>query len=384
MTASGPVPQGAPSGQRPILAWQPRFTVRLRLTLIYAAFLVVSAIMVAVLIYLVMRYVPDYPLTSAQDPSLPVPSRGEILRALVSMSGGAIGLIAVVGLAGGWFLAGRVLRPLQRINAAARLAASGDLDHRLGLGGRSDEFKDLADTFDALLDRLQDQLLEQRRFAANASHELRTPQAVTKMMLEVAMADPANQDYAELTRRLHHTNERGIDIVTTLLMLADLDNQPLRTQPVDLAAAAASAIDDLLPEASARGVTLRPELEPCTVDADPVLVGHVVGNLLQNAIRHNLPYGGWVVVRTVAGREGASGQVVVSNTGEVVPHDAVAHFVEPFVRGRGRLAAGSSGSGGHGLGLALVARAVQVHGGELELVARPEGGLTVTARLPSA
>jgi two-component system sensor histidine kinase VanS len=375
--------QSSPSSTA-ILGWRPRLTVRLRLTLSYAAFLVISAAAVSALIYLVMRYVPDYPLTSAQEPGLPVASRGEILDTLLTVCGVAIALLAVIGLGGGWILAGRMLRPLQQINHAARLAATGSLDHRLGLSGRNDEFKELGDTFDDMLDRLQRSFHEHQRFAANASHELRTPQTITKMMLEVAMSDPSNQDYGELTRRLHETNERGIAIVRTLLTLADLDSQPVPVQRVELASAASAAVEDLILEADSRGVRVRTDLDPCEVTGNPLLIHQLVTNLMQNAVRHNTATGGSVSIRTSADPLNAGmAQLVISNTGEVIAKDSVSRMIEPFVRGRTRLAGAGGRREGHGLGLALVSRIVAAHQGTLKLSAQPTGGLTVTVGLPS-
>ncbi|MFF0340098.1 sensor histidine kinase [Kribbella sp. NPDC004875] len=358
-----------------LITWRPRLTVRLRLTLSYAGLLVISGAVVACIIWLVFRIVPNYPLTAANPRDLRgglPPSRGEILDLVVKLSAGALGFLAIVGLAGGWFLAGRMLRPLQEITAAARRAGSGSLDHRIGLTGMRDEFTELSDTFDQMLDRLQRSFEQYRRFAANASHELRTPHAVMKTMLDVAQADPEHQDVPELVKRLAETNQRGIDIVEALLSLTALNNRNTLDEageldPVDLSAVLRSAWPALSAEATAAGVTLASELAESVVEGNDVLLRQVLTNLVQNAIRH----GGGSVEVTVRG-----GELVVRNDGDLLDPERVRTFTEPFTKDRYRA--------GHGLGLALVSRIVEVHRGRLELVANPGGGLTVTVVLPEA
>jgi len=355
----------------PLITWRPRLTVRLRLTLSYAGLLVVAGTVVAFVIYAVMRLVPNYPLTAANPrDQQPVPTRGEILETVVTLSAYALGFLAIVGLVGGWVLAGRMLRPLQEITAAAQRAASGSLDHRIGLTGIRDEFTDLSDTFDAMLDRLQASFDQYRRFAANASHELRTPHAVMKTMLDVAQADPEHQDLPELVKRLAETNQRGIDIVEALLSLAALNNRTVELDPVDLALITRQALPVLESEALAAGVEVRAELAEAVVEGNDVLLHQVVTNLVQNGIRHNLESGGSVSITVGPGR------LVVRNTGAVLDAAQVATFVEPFAKDRY--------GAGHGLGLALVARIVESHHGTLELTADPAGGLIATVTLPEA
>jgi len=369
----------------PLSSSRPRLTVRLRLALSYAALVVVAGAVFAVLIYLVMRYVPNYPLTAANPREDGyVASRGEILDVLVATSGRALVLLAIIGLWGGWIIAGRMLRPLREITAAARLAAAGSLSHRIGLTGRRDEFTDLSDTFDSMLDRLQQSFQEYQRFAANASHELRTPQAIMKIMLEVALADPESQDFRELTQRLHETNQRGIDVVETLLRLSALSNGTVAKQAVDLAVVTRQALDALEPEAVAAGVSLTSDLTACTVLGNDVLLRELVMNLGQNGIRHNLAAG--TVAVSVHADPGDSRRVVliVRNSGVVIPAEQVRTFVEPFARGQGRLASTENERHGHGLGLALALKFVNVHEGALGLSANPAGGLTATVSLPRA
>lgn len=354
----------------PLITRRPRLTVRLRLTLSYAGLLVLAGAVVAVVIYLVMRYVPNYPLTAANPrDDGPVATRGEILHTVVTLSAYALIFLAVVGMAGGWILAGRMLRPLQEITAAARLAATGSLDHRIGLTGTKDEFTDLSDTFDAMLDKLQQSFEQYRRFAGNASHELRTPHSVMKTMLEVAIADPEHQDVRELARRLQETNQRGIDIVEALLALASLDNRSIELDPVDLATITRQAVNELQPEATEAGVTIVTDLTESVVLGNEVLVHQLVANLVQNAVRHNVGPGGTVSVTVRDGR------LIVSNTGAVLGPAQVQTLTEPFAKAGGRHVSG------HGLGLALVAGIVETHHGTLALTPNPTGGLTVTVTL---
>ncbi len=370
---------GSSTGGGPLVSWRPRLTVRLRLTLSYALLLVVAGGVVAVVIYAVMRFVPNYPLTAANPRDVgPVATRGEILDLVVKLSAYAMALLAVIGMAGGWIIAGRMLRPLQEITAAARLAASGSLDHRIGLGGRPDEFTELSDTFDEMLDRLERSFTQYRRFAANASHELRTPHTVMKTMLEVAIADPDHQDVRALASRLHETNQRGIDIVEALLALASLGNRKVELEPVELAEVARRAVEELRPEAEAAGVTLTVDLQRTVVEGNETLVRQLIVNLGQNAIRHNLPSGGTAKLTVRPG-----GRLTVENTGEVLEPSMVATLTEPFARG-GRLAQRPGRQGGHGLGLALVAAIVTAHNGTLTLTPRTQGGLMAALTFQSA
>lgn len=359
-------------------------TARVRLTLSYALFLVAAGAVTLGIIYVAMRVVPNYPLTAANPrDATNVPSRQEILASLLNASGLALALLAVIGLTGGWILAGWVLRPLQEINRAVRRAAAGSLDHRIRLTGRKDEFTELADIFDTMLDRLQRSFEEQQRFAANASHELRTPLTITRTMLDVAIADPDNQDYRQLTTRLRDTNQRGIAIVNSLLHLSAIDRTPLTPAPVDLAACAARALTIARPEADATGITVTAGLSPAPALGDDVLLGQVAANLLENALRHNLPRGGTATLTTgVDPADPTRVQITVSNTGPPIDPAQLATLTEPFLRGRGRTTGGPFRTG-HGLGLALVARITNVQGADLRLTANPGGGLTARFSLPA-
>ncbi|RAY12547.1 sensor histidine kinase [Actinomadura craniellae] len=356
----------------------------MKLTLSYALFLVIAGGLALGVIYVAMRYVPNYPLIAANPrDTTPVPARAEILESLVTVSGYVLALMAVIGLGGGWLIAGRVLQPLQDITRAAHRAAGGSLDHRVGLHGPRDEFTDLSDAFDHMLDRLQRSFESQRRFAANASHELHTPLTVTRTMLDVAIADPAGQDYPRLVSRLHDTNQRGIEIVDALLQLSALGHAPPPTRPVDLARTAAEAAATVRAEAGSRGVALSEEHRPVLVTGNDVLLHQLAVNLLQNALRHNLPAGGRATLSTGPDpRDPGRALLTVSNSGPPLT-GAVDALTEPFLRGRGRTAEAGPGRRGHGLGLAIVASITDVHGGDLRLDPNPGGGLTVRVSLPA-
>jgi two-component system, OmpR family, sensor histidine kinase VanS len=204
----------------------------------------------------------------------------------------------VFGLVGGWFLAGRMLAPLTRITDATRMAANGSLSHRIELEGRQDEFRELADSFDAMLARLEAHVAEQRRFAANASHELRTPLAITQSLLDVARNDP-NRDTGELDDRLHAVNTRAIDLTEALLLLSRADQRSFTREPVDLSLIAEEATETLLPLAETHGVTIETAGDIAPTIGSHALLLQLTTNLLHNAIVHNLPEQGTVWVNTV-------------------------------------------------------------------------------------
>ncbi|MEW9530906.1 sensor histidine kinase [Microbispora sp. NPDC049125] len=354
-------------------------SARLRLALSYAGFLVVAGVAVLAGVYLVLRYVPDYPLTAANPSETggAVASRGEILGTLVKMSGFILAFLAVAGMTGGWILAGWVLRPLRRIDEAARIAATGRLDHRVRLQGRHDEFRRLADAFDAMLDRLHDAFATQERFAANASHELRTPLAITATMLDVARRDPPGQDYPVLLDRLQAVNARAIGLTEALLRLADANAISAVSEPVDLAAVTRAAVAELSGEARHRDLVIEARLDPAVTMGDATLLGRLAGNLVQNAVRHNHDAGAvWVTTE----RGGPAVTLRVENTGVPYTAEAAAQLTEPFLRGDGRVSRAGR-ERGYGLGLALVARIVAVHHGTLDIRPRAAGGLAVTVTL---
>jgi two-component system sensor histidine kinase VanS len=359
-----------------------RVSARLRLALSYAVFLVAAGAVVLVGIYLVLRFVPDYPLTAANprdNGGTVVATRNEILGAVVGVSAFALVALAVIGIVGGWILAGWILAPLRRINEAAQIAATGDLRHRILLGGRNDEFRQLADSFDHMLERLHDAFEVQERFAANASHELRTPLAVTSTMLDVALRNPGEQDYPALLQRLRTTNDRAVGLTESLLRLADANAVAAIAAPVDLGAVVRTTIAENADEADRREVTIMAQLDAAPVEGDAGLLAQLATNLVQNAIRHGGTPGS-ASVSTRVDHDAGMVLLRVEGSGSRFTPEAAARLAEPFLRGAGRVAGAERG---YGLGLALVRRIAEVHGGTLAIEPRAEGGLVVTVELPA-
>ena len=260
-------------------------SVRLKLTLSYAGFLMVAgALLLAVVWVFLLRYVPDTPITAIGF----VPNRSDLVRAFAPRAAEMLVLLLAFGLLGGWLLAGRMLAPLTRITEATRLAGTGSLSHRIRLEGRSDEFRELADAFDTMLARLEAHVAEQQRFAANASHELRTPLAVTQTLLDVARSDP-NRDTGELVERLHAVNTRAIDLTEALLLLSRADQRSFAREHVDLSLIAEEATETLLPLAERRGLTIETSGDLTPTIGSHALLLQMSTNLVHNAIVHNLP-----------------------------------------------------------------------------------------------
>ena len=270
----------------------PGLSVRLKLTLSYAGFLMLAgALLLAVVWVFLLRYVPDLADRSMQPGRAVLiigPSRSDLLDAFAPKAGIALAFLLVFGLVGGWILAGQMLTPLTRITDAARMAATGSLSHRIRLHGRRDEFRELADAFDAMLARLEAQVAEQQRFAANASHELRTPLAVTQTLLDVARKDP-NRDNGELVDRLHAVNTRAIDLTEALLVLSRADQRSFVREHADLSLIAEQATETLLPLAEQRGATIETSGDATPTIGSPALLLQMTTNLVHNAIVHNLP-----------------------------------------------------------------------------------------------
>jgi two-component system sensor histidine kinase VanS len=353
---------------------RPGLSVRLKLALSYAGFLAVAgALLLAVVWVFLLRYVPD----NSQGLLGISPNRYLLVHTFAPAAAVAMAFLLVFGLGGGWLLAGRMLAPLTQITDAARMAGSGSLSHRIRMTGRQDEFRELSDAFDSMLEQLESHVAEQQRFAANASHELRTPLAVSRALLDVARKDPA-RDRGELVERLHAVNTRAIDLTEALLLLSRSDRGTFTRERVDLSLVAEEAAETLLPLAEQRGITLDVTGGPTRTSGSAELLLRMVTNLVQNAVVHNLPTGGTVTVDTAA--EGDVSVVRVENTGPPLPPDLVPTLVEPFRRGTDRVRADEHA--GAGLGLALVHSVVRAHGGSLDLVPRPAGGLVVTVRIP--
>ena len=354
----------------------PGVSVRLKLTLSYAGFLMVAGTLLLATVWVfLLRYVPDH---EQLGPGPASPTRTDLLDAFAPRAAQALGFLLLFGLVGGWLLAGRILAPLTRITDATRIAATGSLSHRIRLGGRSDEFRELADAFDTMLARLEAHVAEQQRFAANASHELRTPLAITQTLLDVARNDP-NRDSAELIDRLHLVNTRAIDLTEALLLLSRADQRSFMRELVDLSLIAEEATETLLPLAEERGVTIETsgDITPA-IGSHPLLL-QMTTNLVHNAIVHNLPEGGAVWVTTTVDPKAVA--LTVENTGATLSPQLVATLGEPFRRGTDRVRTHHAGVG---LGLAIVKSVAQAHDGTLALSPRAAGGLCVTVQLPLA
>lgn len=286
----------------------------------------------------------------------------------------ALGLVIVTLLAAaaGWVLAGRVLAPVHRITAAARAAGEHDLSQRLDLQGPRDELRELADTFDAMLARLERAFTSQQQFIANASHELRTPLTVMRTAVDVVLAkpEPSAAELTSMAGEVRQGVEHAERLIEALLMLARNERSRARTEEVDLAVVAEDALDGRRPT----GVTTTPHLAPAVVTGDALLLERLIANLLDNAERYNVPEGTIEISTRTAD---ATCEVRVVNTGRVVPADSVERLFQPFTRLADRV-----GHDGFGLGLAIVASIAAVHGGTVRATAPPTGGLDITVLLP--
>jgi two-component system, OmpR family, sensor histidine kinase VanS len=359
----------------------PGLSVRLKLTLSYAGFLMIAgALLLAAVWLFLLRYVPDRALlvNAGTDIHGPFPIRSNLLHVFAPRAAAVLAFLLIFGLLGGWLLAGRMLAPLSRITDATRRATNGSLSHRIRLPGRRDEFRELADAFDTMLARLEAHNAEQQRFAANASHELRTPLAITQTLLDVARKDP-NHDNGELVDRLRVVNTRAIDLTEALLLLSRADQQSFAPVDVDLSLIADEATETLLPFAEQHGVTIETSGDMTPTVGSHALLLLLTTNLVHNAIVHNLHEQGKVWVTTSVHPKGVV--LTVENTGEELTPQLVATLVEPFLRGTERIRTHHAGVG---LGLAIVESITQAHDGTLTLTPRAAGGLCVTVQLPAA
>jgi two-component system sensor histidine kinase VanS len=347
-------------------------SVRLKLTLSYAGFLMLAgAVLLAVGYFSLSRGVHPGVIFMVQ-------SHAALWRAFAPTAAIVMTFLLVFGLLGGWLLAGRMLAPLNRITDATRIAANGSLTHRIELEGRQDEFRELADAVDTMLARLEAHVAEQQRFAANASHELRTPLAITRTLLDVARNDP-NRDAEELLDRLHAVNTRAIDLTEAMLLLSRADRRSFAREPVDLSLVAEQAAETLLPLAEKRGLAIETTGDTATTIGSRALLLQLSTNLVHNAIVHNLPERGAVWVTTDVHPERVT--LTVENTGEQLTPQLVSTLADPFLRGADRTRTDHAGVG---LGLAIAKSITQAHDGTLTLVPRAAGGLCVTVQLPAA
>jgi signal transduction histidine kinase len=408
----------------------PRWTARLRLTLWYGGLFVLAGLVLVATSYLLVhqRLMPTGggKATTLQSPTgtvvcspqgacqtLPVgagapapdPNRSivvtggqlgalkssflaDALRTFLQTMLGVLALMALLSLGLGWLVAGRVLRPLQRITATAKRLSERTLHQRIALQGPDDELKELADTFDGLLTRLDAAFDSQRRFAANASHELRTPLAISRTEVDVALADPdtPTAELRAMAERVRDATGRSERLIEGLLTLARSEQQLRVWEPVDLADAAALALEHTRhqhqyqdqDQAGVAGLRLVTRLRPAPVEGDPALLERMIANLVENAVRHNQPPG-WLDVAT--GVSDGRVFVRVANGGRAIPPDQVESLFEPFRRLHGRVAS-PSGVRGAGLGLSIVRSVARAHGGDAHARALPGGGLEVTVRLP--
>lgn len=333
----------------------------------------------------------DQPLTIEGQPVADVfreyrdSVRDGTLSNLLTRSIQTLAGMSIVALLFGWAVAGRVLGPLHRMTATAKRLSEQNLHERIALDGPDDELKELADTFDAMLGRLESAFDSQRRFVANASHELRTPLSVMRTEVDVTLADPdaSPQELRRMAEVVRDATRRCDALIDGLLVLARSDRGLSTQTSVDVAELAGNALAQAAGEAAAAGVSLRSRLEPVSFRGDAALLGRLIENLVENGLRHNVDGpGGWVELRTAA-LPGAEPGVVVSvlNTGPAVDGDAVPGLFEPFRRlGRDRVGSPR----GVGLGLSIVRSVATAHGGTVNAEPRPEGGLSITVALPVA
>ncbi|MCK8435544.1 HAMP domain-containing histidine kinase [Streptomyces sp. D2-8] len=408
--AATPAPPHAP----PKPTWDPRRpvppfpwlrpTIRIRLTLLYGGMFLIAGILLLSIIYLLaaqaLNVGSDLPFKIVEGkvtsdicnlPGQASPSefndamnscvneqRRHALDSLLSRSLLALLGLAVIAFAFGYAMAGRVLSPLGRITRTARAVAGSDLSRRIELDGPDDELKELADTFDDMLERLQRAFTAQQRFVGNASHELRTPLAINRTLLEVHLSDPqAPMELQQLGKTLLATNERSEQLVEGLLLLARSDNQVVERGPVDLAEVASQAIDQVHGEAEGKGVRIRGEQKPAVIQGNGVLLERIALNLVQNAVRYNVAEGGWVEVTTDV--QHGQAVLVVSNTGPVVPAYEIDNLFEPFRRLRTERTGSDKGVG---LGLSIVRSVARAHGGHIYAQPREGGGLVMRVTLP--
>ncbi|MCW3815953.1 HAMP domain-containing histidine kinase [Micromonospora sp. DR5-3] len=397
-----------------------RLTIRARLTLVHGGLLLLAGVVLLGVTYVLVDQRMRQPLADVKtqvvhaDPFGKLPTSGAAeqvriliqeaqdeakrtaLESLLTQGGVALLLISAIALGFGWLIAGRALQPLHQITGTARrIAAAGaagrGLHERIALRGPRYEVRELADTFDLMLERLDRSFDGQRRFVANASHELRTPLALNRSLLEVAMSRPgASAELRQLGETLLAINERHERLIDGLLTLADSEQQVVDRTPVDLAEIARHVLDQA---AGAPELTVRRQLASAATAGDPVLLERLTQNLVENAVRHNLPAGGEIDVST--GLVNGCPTLVVANTGPVVPSYEIETIFQPFRRlHHDRLAGPRPGADrrgpddrvgagrGFGLGLSIVRAVAQAHGGAVHAHPRNGGGLVVTVTLP--
>jgi signal transduction histidine kinase len=386
-----------------------RASLRLRLTLSYGLLFFVVGFLLLGLSYLLLRHVamnnPSELTTRAAEQlnlsqayleqNMPPQSSGQqtvgafmrllqdqvlsqLLHALVGITFLALAIATAVSVAAGWLMAGRQLRPVHEISAVARRLSASTLHERIALTGPKDELRELADTFDAMLVRLETAFVAQREFVSNASHELRTPLAIMRTELDVTLADPSTNadDLRKMAETIRAAIARSEDVIDKLLVLAESDNLEVHAT-VDLERLVNDVVERHARAAKARGISIRVAAQRSLVDGDAALLERLVENLVDNSVRY-APEDSEVHVR-VAANQADLVTLSVANEGDVISPDEAPRLFERFYR---RGTSRSRRSGGSGLGLAIVASVAEVHGGAVSAEAPPEGGLIVTVTLP--
>jgi signal transduction histidine kinase len=369
----------------------PRRTARLRLALLYGGVFVLGATAVIAITYLLSTndpygHVRDLPPAivrqikqidgSALDHAAFNQAASDREQQLI-WSGVALAVAIVASVGVGWLIAGRVLRPLSTITAAARRISASDLNQRLALPGPQDELKELGDTLDALLARLEASFDAQRRFVANASHELRTPITRERALLQVMRANPAPtiDTWQAVSAELLVSNAEQEHLIEALLTLASSEGGPGQREPVDLAPLASACLAAAGAETGRLGLHILADFRPAALDGDPVLVPRLVSNLIENAARHNVR-GGHLQITT--GTSGGRAVLSVANSGQVIPPAEVDRLFQPFQRLGARRARGD----GHGLGLSIVHAIAATHGAAITAQPEPGGGLAIDVTFP--
>jgi signal transduction histidine kinase len=385
---------------------RPRRTVRLRLTLLYSLLFLAAGAGLLTITYLLVRSAPigeidtlPFPPLGApgsKNPAKPLPpamareqaqlkaqalaTHATVMHQLLTGSGIALSIMAVLAVALGWLVAGRILRPLRAMTATTRRITEHNLNERLALPGPGDEVKDLADTIDGLLHRLEAAFDAQRRFVAHASHELRTPLTLNRALLEVTLADP-DATAGELRAMGHEliaSGEQQEQLIDALLTLATSARGLDQHEPFDLSHITADVLSGPHPEIGQLGLDVQTTIAPAPATGDPRLAKRLVANLVGNALRYNVT-GGHIAVGTRT--ECGKAVLIVANSGPVIPQDDIDRIFEPFQRLHNDRA---NHPDGHGLGLSIVHSIAAAHHAALSARSRPGGGLQVEVRFPSA
>ena len=288
-----------------------------------------------------------------------------------------LGVMTVASGGLGWYISGRLLRPVREITETARRASEQHLGERLALTGPRDELKELADTFDDMLERLDAAFATQRRFVANASHELRTPLTVMRTAIDVTLAKPSPTaaQLTDMAVRVRRSIDKAESMIEALLTIAVSDQGKLSTEFTDLATMAEDAIDAAAPTIERLNLRVDAQLDPAEITGDPQLLERMISNLVDNAVRHNEP-GGWIRLRT--GRGAAAAYLEIANSGPFIPDDAVSSLFEPFRRMEARTGARD----GVGLGLSIARSVVTAHHATVTASSQPAGGLDISVQIP--